>query len=197
MTTCFAIDAGFVAAGIIVIIVLAAYQQNVSDGVWRVSFGIGIVLPVVLLFFRLRLVNSTQYAKHAMKERIPYPLIFKRYWRPIIGTSLAWFMYDFVVSTDLKALRFNAQDIPLIRKNTNDRSTPLASSAPPSSPASIRPAPSRKPSASAPPSTPSTSPAACSEACSWTRLGAGRRWPWASCCGPSWALSSAARSSRS
>lgn len=98
MTTCFAVDAGFVAAGLIVMIVLAAYQQSVSDGVWRVSFGIGIVLPVVLLFFRLRMVNSTQYAKHAMKERMPYLLIFKRYWRPIIGTSLAWFMYDFVVS---------------------------------------------------------------------------------------------------
>ncbi|KAM0723382.1 hypothetical protein Q7P37_000368 [Cladosporium fusiforme] len=97
MTTCFAVDAGFVAAGIVVLIVLAAYQHNLNDGVWRVSFGIGLLLPFALLFFRLRMVDSTQYAKHAMKDRIPYLLVLKRYWKPIIGTSMAWFMYDFVV----------------------------------------------------------------------------------------------------
>jgi hypothetical protein len=92
------VDAGFVAAGIVVLIVLAAYQQNLNDGSWRVSFGIGIVLPFALLFFRLRMLDSTQYSKHAMKDQIPYMLILKRYWRPMIGTTMAWFMYDFVVS---------------------------------------------------------------------------------------------------
>jgi hypothetical protein len=33
-----------------------------------------------------------------MKSKIPYLLILKRYWVPMIGTSLAWFFYDFVVS---------------------------------------------------------------------------------------------------
>lgn len=98
VTTCGAVDAGFVAAGIVVLIVLAAYQQNLNDGVWRVSFGIGIILPFALLFFRLRMTDSTQYSKHAMKDHIPYLLILKRYWRPMIGTTMAWFMYDFVVS---------------------------------------------------------------------------------------------------
>ena len=100
ITTCGAVDAGFVAAGVVVLIVLAAYQQDLSDGVWRVSFGIGIVLPFALLFFRLRMMDSTQYSKHAMKDQIPYLLILKRYWRPMVGTTMAWFMYDFVVSTD-------------------------------------------------------------------------------------------------
>ena len=98
MTTCFAVDAGFVEAGIVVMIVLAAYGQELSNGVWRVSFGIGLVIPVALLFFRLRMLDSEQYAKHAMKDRIPYLLVLKRYWKAIIGTSMAWFMYDFVVS---------------------------------------------------------------------------------------------------
>ena len=89
---------GFVIAGIVALIVLAAYHYRLSDGIWRVSFGIGIILPVILLFFRLRLINSTQYQKHAMKKRIPYMLVLKRYWKPILGTSLSWFMYDFVVS---------------------------------------------------------------------------------------------------
>jgi hypothetical protein len=98
VATDFAIDLGFVVAGVVVLIVLAAYHQHISDGVWRVSFGLGFVLPVVLLFFRLRLVNSTQYRKHALKNRIPYLLVLRRYWVPMLGTSLSWFCYDFVVS---------------------------------------------------------------------------------------------------
>jgi hypothetical protein len=97
--TDFAIDFGFVMAGVVVLIVLAAYHQHLSDGVWRVSFGLGFILPFALLFFRLRLINSTQYRKHALKSKIPYWLILKRYWVPMLGTALAWFMYDFVVST--------------------------------------------------------------------------------------------------
>ncbi|CEJ92828.1 hypothetical protein VHEMI08458 [[Torrubiella] hemipterigena] len=96
IATDFSIDFGFVMAGVVALIVLAAYQQNLSDGVWRVNFGIGIVLPVALLFVRLSLVNSTQYEKHAMKQHIPYLLVMKRYWKPMLGTSLAWFFYDFV-----------------------------------------------------------------------------------------------------
>ncbi|PON24243.1 hypothetical protein TGAM01_v206931 [Trichoderma gamsii] len=95
VATDFAIDLGFVMAGVIVLIILAAYHQRISDGVWRVSFGLGFILPVGLLFFRLRLINSTQYRKHSMKD-IPYWLVIKRYWKPMLGTSLAWFMYDFV-----------------------------------------------------------------------------------------------------
>ncbi|KAI5461005.1 major facilitator superfamily domain-containing protein [Mariannaea sp. PMI_226] len=94
--TDFAIDFGFVSAGIIALIVLAAYHQHVNDGVWRINFGIGFVLPLGLLFLRLRLINSTQYQKHAMKKDIPYLLVLKRYWKPMLGTSLAWFFYDFV-----------------------------------------------------------------------------------------------------
>lgn len=102
VATDFSIDLGFVFAGIIVLIVLAAYSYKPSDGLWRVCFGIGLVLPVALLFVRLRLVNSTQYKKHAMKKQIPYLLVIKRYWKPMIGTSMAWFVYDFVVSGGLQ-----------------------------------------------------------------------------------------------
>ncbi|KAK2616232.1 hypothetical protein QQS21_000867 [Conoideocrella luteorostrata] len=94
--TDFAIDMGFIIAGVVALIVLAAYGWGISDGVWRVCFGLGIVLPVAVLFFRLRLINSTQYKKHAMKQHIPYLLVIKRYWKPMLGTSLSWFMYDFV-----------------------------------------------------------------------------------------------------
>lgn len=77
VATDFAIDLGFVVAGVVVLIVLACYHQHISDGVWRVSFGLGFILPVGLLFFRLRLVNSTQLRKHAMKQSFPYGLVLK------------------------------------------------------------------------------------------------------------------------
>lgn len=97
VATIFAIDFGFVFAGVVVLIVLAAYNFKLNEGLWRVCFGLGAVLPVALLFLRLRMVNSTQYHKHAMKHDIPYMLVLKRYWKPMLGTSLAWFVYDFVV----------------------------------------------------------------------------------------------------
>jgi hypothetical protein len=35
---------GFVAAGLVALIVLACYHQQNSEGVWRVSFGLGFVV---------------------------------------------------------------------------------------------------------------------------------------------------------
>jgi hypothetical protein len=117
-------------------VVLAAYGQELNNGVWRVSFGIGLVIPVALLFFRLRMLDSEQYAKHAMRDRIPYLLVVKRYWRAIIGTSMAWFMYDFVVSGIINAAPpFSTSINRADPTKTRHRSTHSASSAPPSSPA--------------------------------------------------------------
>lgn len=68
-------------------------------------------LPVIICFFRIRMINSTQYRKHAIKSKYPYWLVLKRYWKPMLGTctysplvvcavtdlaALAWFCYDFV-----------------------------------------------------------------------------------------------------
>ena len=94
VATDFAIDFGFVIAGVVALVVLEAYNQRVSEGVWRICFGLGFVVPVALFFFRIRMVESTQYKKHAMKQNVPYWLIIKRYWKPMLGTSLSWFCYD-------------------------------------------------------------------------------------------------------
>lgn len=96
LSTDFSIDLGFVGAGVVALIVLAAYNEHVSDGVWRVCFGLGFVLPVGLFFFRIRIINSTQYRKHAIKGNFPYWLVIKRYWKPMLGTAGAWFFYDWV-----------------------------------------------------------------------------------------------------
>ena len=86
----FSIDLGFVGAGVVAVIVLAAYNGKATEGVWRICFGLGLVLPITLFFFRIRMIESTQYRKHAMKKKIPYGLVLKRYWKPMLGTSLAW-----------------------------------------------------------------------------------------------------------
>lgn len=57
LTTDFAIDLGFVIAGCVALIVLAAYNYQTSDGIWRICFGLGFVLPVALFFFRIRMIG--------------------------------------------------------------------------------------------------------------------------------------------
>ncbi|OAP61446.1 hypothetical protein AYL99_03649 [Fonsecaea erecta] len=96
VATDFAIDLGFVVAGVVALIVIECYNEKISSGIWRICFGLGFVLPLALFFFRIRMVESSQYRKHAIKRNVPYWLIIKRYWKPMVGTSLAWFMYDFV-----------------------------------------------------------------------------------------------------
>ncbi|KAK9365201.1 major facilitator superfamily domain-containing protein [Lipomyces kononenkoae] len=97
ISTNLAIVSGFVGSSIVAIIVIAAYGNKASVGIWRVCFGIGIFLPLTIFFFRMRLLDSTQYRKHAIQTNIPYMLALRKYWRPLLGCSLAWFLYDFVV----------------------------------------------------------------------------------------------------
>ncbi|KAL1407795.1 hypothetical protein Q8F55_007230 [Vanrija albida] len=102
----FAIDFGFVLAGIVVLIVLTAYGYGVhSTGThgfaetWRICLALGLVPPLAVFYFRLRMVNSTAYRNHAMKgTTISWKVLglaFRRYWRRIVGTCACWFLYDF------------------------------------------------------------------------------------------------------
>ncbi|KIV82677.1 hypothetical protein PV11_04771 [Exophiala sideris] len=95
LSTEMSLDLGFVLAGPVALIVLACFHNQAHEGVWRVCFGLGIVIPLFVLIFRLRAVNSTQYRKHAIKHNIPYIHALKLYWKPMLGTSICWFLYDF------------------------------------------------------------------------------------------------------
>jgi len=44
LATDFSIDLGFVVAGVVALIVLACYHNRTSVGVWRICFGLGIVV---------------------------------------------------------------------------------------------------------------------------------------------------------
>lgn len=51
ISTDFAIDLGFVVAGVVALIVLACYHNQSSVGAWRICFGLGIVVSLYSSYF--------------------------------------------------------------------------------------------------------------------------------------------------
>ncbi|KAK9358136.1 major facilitator superfamily domain-containing protein [Lipomyces starkeyi] len=80
----------------IFLIVLAAAGENHLSTVWRVCFGIGCIFPLAVFYFRLKMATSYLYKKGAIKKNVPYLLVLKYYWKALIGTCGAWFLYDFI-----------------------------------------------------------------------------------------------------
>ncbi|KAI3395853.1 hypothetical protein diail_790 [Diaporthe ilicicola] len=90
---------GYVWGGLVPLLMLLCVGQDVEkyDIVWRTSFALGLVPPLVIFWFRLKMAVSTAYRKSALrKQRTPYLLAFKRYYRPLIGCATTWFLYNLV-----------------------------------------------------------------------------------------------------
>lgn len=83
-------------AVIVFLIVLSAAGTDHLSTVWRVCFGIGCIWPLSVFYFRIRMLNSKLYRRGAIKKRVPYKLVLKYYWKDLIGTCGAWFLYDFI-----------------------------------------------------------------------------------------------------
>ncbi|ORX53642.1 MFS general substrate transporter [Hesseltinella vesiculosa] len=96
LVTNFVIDFGYVVSAIVPTILLAIFTEDRLEPVWRLSFGLGIIPPLSVLYFRLKMADSKQYQKSAMKKHVPYWLIVKRYWPRILTVSSIWFIYDFI-----------------------------------------------------------------------------------------------------
>ncbi|KIR28132.1 hypothetical protein I307_00648 [Cryptococcus deuterogattii 99/473] len=97
-----AIIAVFVASAIIFLIVLAAYGGEPYVGVWRICFGIGIIMPLSIFVFRMRMVDSSPTQN--ILSRVQNFLTVLR--SNAIGSlclgkptlcSFVWFLYDAVV----------------------------------------------------------------------------------------------------
>ncbi|KZV93275.1 MFS Git1p-related glycerophosphoinositol permease [Exidia glandulosa HHB12029] len=95
MVTNFVLSFGGPLAVSVFLIVLSAAGEDHLSTVWRVCFGFGILLPITVFFFRLRMINSKLYRKSAIKRRVPYNLVIRRYWKRLIGTCGAWFLVTF------------------------------------------------------------------------------------------------------
>lgn len=90
---------GYVWGGLVPLLLLLCTDQQSSryNVVWRVSFALGAIPPLSIFWFRLRMAVSTAYRKSSLrKQRTPWKLAFKRYWRPLIGCSSTWFVYNYV-----------------------------------------------------------------------------------------------------
>lgn len=90
---------GFVFGGLVPLLLILCFHQNEKhyNIVWRLSLALGLVPPISIFWFRYKMAVSTAYRKSAAKkQRIPYWPIFKRYWRPLLGCSLGWFLYNYI-----------------------------------------------------------------------------------------------------
>ena len=86
---------GFAFGALVPLILLLCFHQQVRhyEAVWRVSLAMGAIAPLSIFWFRYRMVVSSAYQKSSMqKQRIPYWLVVKKYWRGLLGTSACWFM---------------------------------------------------------------------------------------------------------
>lgn len=86
---------GPIAISIFLIVYSAAGGDHLNT-VWRVCTGLGAVWPLIIFWFRFKMAASIMYKKSHIKKDVPYLLVFKYYWRRLLGTCGCWFIYDFV-----------------------------------------------------------------------------------------------------
>ncbi|KAK0266137.1 hypothetical protein LTR02_000917 [Friedmanniomyces endolithicus] len=105
MATDFAIDLGFVVAGIVALIVLAAYHEQTSDGVWRVCFGLGFVLPVTYPFgiFSSTIIGSLN-PNDTLVQNIGYGTVVNAFYLP--GCIVGGFLMDWIGRKQTMTLGF-------------------------------------------------------------------------------------------
>lgn len=89
------IDWGFVFGAFLPYVIAAATNNKQYSVIWRVSLGLGVVFPLVLLVLRIRLKEPEEFARHSMKRKTPYSLVLKYYWWRLLCVSIIWFLYDF------------------------------------------------------------------------------------------------------
>lgn len=90
------IDLGFVLAVFVAYILLLIFGMKHLEWVWRLTLGFGALPPLIVFVFRMGMKEPEHFAKHAIKRKVPYWLIFKRYWVRLLAVCLAWFAYDYV-----------------------------------------------------------------------------------------------------
>ncbi|KAJ5205081.1 uncharacterized protein N7498_005960 [Penicillium cinerascens] len=86
---------GFAFGSLVPLTLLLCFHQRVQhyEAVWWASLAIGAIASLSICWFRYRMVVSSAYQKSSMKkQRIPYYLVIKKYWRPLLGVCGSWFI---------------------------------------------------------------------------------------------------------
>lgn len=107
------IDVGFVVAAFVPLVLLWIFGMDQLEWVWRLTVGLGAIPPLSLLFFRARMHEPDSFKKGAIRRRLPWGLILKKYWLRLAAVSIVWFIYDFVAyPSGIYASYFTAQLFP-------------------------------------------------------------------------------------
>ncbi|KAH0581720.1 hypothetical protein H2248_011404 [Termitomyces sp. 'cryptogamus'] len=113
---------GFAIASFVPWVLYLIFGLNHLRAVWRLSLGLGVVPALAVLLWRLNMDEPMRYKSDSMKNtRIPYKLVFKRYWRSLMAISVVWFVLDIIVypfsiysSTILNNITGGSQDLKII-----------------------------------------------------------------------------------
>ncbi|KXN81580.1 hypothetical protein AN958_04419 [Leucoagaricus sp. SymC.cos] len=89
---------GFVFAAFVPLVLFWIFGNDHLRAIWRLSLGLGAVPAALVFVWRLSMEEPTRYRKDSMKRtKIPYKLVFERYWVSLSAISVIWFLYDFIV----------------------------------------------------------------------------------------------------
>ncbi|EEB08488.1 glycerophosphodiester transporter [Schizosaccharomyces japonicus yFS275] len=63
--------------------------------VWRLSIGLGVIIPIFLLFFRFRIKESKSYIRYRLHySKIPWHIVLQMYGWRLVTLCIIWFVYD-------------------------------------------------------------------------------------------------------
>jgi hypothetical protein len=85
-------------ASSVFLIVLSIAGENHLNTVWRVCFGVGIVLPLTVLVFRLRMLSSKLYRKGAIKSEYNEPYFSLPYLSLTVADTMTLFQRKYLTS---------------------------------------------------------------------------------------------------
>lgn len=75
---------------------LAASGNDLKTA-YHAIYSISIFLPILVIFTRWRMQDGKLFQRSNFKAReIPWTLLLQKYWQRLLGTSAAFFLYDFV-----------------------------------------------------------------------------------------------------
>ena len=93
--TNFMIDMGFAIGTLVPMIVVLITTEKHLRAAWRISLGVAVIPPIILLAFRSQLKEPEEYNRQKM-TKYPYGLILRFYWKRLLTISTIWFIYDFL-----------------------------------------------------------------------------------------------------
>lgn len=70
-----------------------SFGDNHLRAVWRISLGLGVIPALVVFLWRLNMDEPERFKKDSMRDtKIPYLLVFKRYWVSLLAISFTWYV---------------------------------------------------------------------------------------------------------